>query len=81
MTAGSTRACYGSIYSEYNNYLSELIHADLLISKQEALFWAIKQAKGGLPCLLVYCLYIVNLVVAVVGNRPLVFQVNFWLLG
>jgi hypothetical protein len=51
--------------------------ADLLISKQEALFWAIKQAKRGLACLLacllVYCLYIVNLVVAVVGNRPLVF--------
>ena len=34
-----------------------------------------KQWKGLLACLLVYCLYIVNLVVAVVGNRPLVF---FW---
>ena len=59
--------------------------ADKQASKQEALFWAIKQAKGGLACLLacllVYCLYIVNLVVAVVGNRPLVFKVNFWLLG
>jgi len=29
-----------------------------------------KQRKGLLACLLVYCLYIVNLVVAVVGNRP-----------
>ena len=46
--------------------------SDLLISKQEALFWAIKQAKEGLACLLVYCLYIVNLAVAVVGDRPLV---------
>jgi len=32
-----------------------------------------KQWKGLLACLLVYCLYIVNLVVAVVSNRPLVF--------
>jgi hypothetical protein len=32
-----------------------------------------KQKEGLLACLLVYCLYIVNLVVAVVGNRPLVF--------
>jgi hypothetical protein len=32
--------------------------ADLLISKQEALFWAIKQAKGGLACLLA-CLLLV----------------------
>ena len=45
-------------------------------SKQEALFWAIKQTKEGfaclLTCLLVYYLYIVNLVVAVVSDRPLV---------
>jgi len=34
-----------------------------------------KQRKGLLACLLIYCLYIVNLVVAVVGNRPLVFLV------
>jgi hypothetical protein len=34
-----------------------------------------KQAKPCLlACLLVYCLYIVNLVVAVVSNRPLVFK-------
>jgi len=32
-----------------------------------------KQRGGLLACLLVYCLYIVNLVVAVVGDRPLVF--------
>ena len=32
-----------------------------------------KQKEGLLACLLVYCLYIVNLVVAVVANRPLVF--------
>jgi hypothetical protein len=32
-----------------------------------------KQRKGLLTCLLVYCLYIINLVVVVVGNRPLVF--------
>jgi hypothetical protein len=32
-----------------------------------------KQREGLLACLLVYCLYVVNLIVAVVGNRPLVF--------
>ncbi len=33
-----------------------------------------KQRKGLLACLLVYCLCVINLVVVVVGNRPLVFM-------
>ena len=50
--------------------------ADLLISKQARglnFGQSSKQRKGLLACLLIYCLYIVNLVIAVVGNRPLVF--------
>jgi hypothetical protein len=49
------------------------------VSKQaRGLILGNQASKGGLlacllACLLVYCLYIVNLVVAVVGNRPLVF--------
>ena len=44
----------------------------LAVSKRPYFGQSSKQRKGLLACLLVYCLYIVNLAVAVVGDRPLV---------
>jgi len=60
-----------------HNFIAQGIELDLLISKQSSkrphFGQSSKQRKGLLACLLVYCLYIVDLVVAVV----IVFRVNF----
>jgi len=45
-------------YMNRDLQIFNLLNSDLLISKQEALFWAIKQAMEGLACLLA-CLLLI----------------------